>query len=649
MRSWKRALAVAVVALASVFVSWAAMAASAPQIDGVVEGVAPDGVGRVLLVYGSHLTRVQAFELRNSEDELIGGLPIAQQNKSVTLLSLPTGLPLGDYTLVWADRTSVGSARVRLNMGGVGPGAVTASSLAVELTESLADAKSVGGESTALLHDAARLVGTVDAAHFSAYDDLIAESKVGTSPFQVAAGDHDHDARYPLRTEVAAADHDHDARYPLRAEVAAANHNHDGRYPLRTELAASSGTLNAAGNPVDWTQLKGVPASVVTGSSYAAGTGLTLLAGTFSVNFAGAGSATTAARSDHLHTGTYLRLAGGDTVTGKVTLSTSGQSLTASSGSTSRTTGGIDCTANGGAAIAGHGDIGVLGDVDSDGDIGVWGRATTGSNQFGVYGSASFNNSVGVFGRNSYTGVGVKGSSYAGTGVYGFTNYGGTGFYYGYYYSYYHQTGAVGVKAVSNGGYSTALRAEARGPNSTGLLVNHTGGSGDVAVFQTDGTNCARIALDGAGFFNGGTYTSGADFAESVAVNAPAGEFEPGDVVAIDPASPRRFSLCRTPDSPLVAGVVSTKPAIVGTVHDMAEGGRAALADEVRLGIVGIVPTKVCDEGGPIRIGDLLVSASRPGCAKRAPEHPATGTILGKALGALAEGTGAIEVLLTQR
>jgi hypothetical protein len=43
------------------------------------------------------------------------------------------------------------------------------------------------------------------------------------------------------------------------AAFAAAGHNHDDRYYTETELS-TAGTINQAGNPVDWTKLKSVPA-----------------------------------------------------------------------------------------------------------------------------------------------------------------------------------------------------------------------------------------------------------------------------------------------------------------------------------------------------------------------------------------------------
>ena len=622
MRFTGRAIGAAVVVTASLFASWGALAAPGAEIDGVVEGVATDGVGRVLLVFGSHLARLESFELQSGAYQTIAALPVTRRTRSVVFLALPPEQQFGDYVLAYSDRGRVGTARVRLTFGGVAPGAVTTMALSTELREELADARSMEGESLPLLHQASRLTGTLDTAQFSAYDDLAAESRIGTGASQVAAGNHDHDARYAL--------HEHD---------------HDDRYAPRAELAATTGAINSSDNPVDWRRLKNVPPGIADGTddgaTYQAGSGLVLAANAFSVSLSGSGAATSAARSDHNHTGTYLRLAGGDTATGKIQVSATGQAISATSGLTSESVGGIDCTASGGTAIAGHGDIGLLGDVDSGGDFGVWGRCS-GAGQVGVLGTADSYAGLGVYGRNfGYLGVAVKGRTFCGTGVYGLAEEP----IYGCYYN----VGAVGVKAVASVGHGIALLAEARGSDGIGLLVNHTGGSGDVAVFQTDGTNCARIARDGTGYFNGGTYNSGADFAESVAVDAPAHEFEPGDVVAIDPASPRRFSLCRTPNSALVAGIVSTRPAVVGTVHDMAAEGREALAGEVRVGIVGIVPTKVCDEGGAIRIGDLLVTSSRPRMAMRAPDRPAPGTIIGKALGELGEGAGKVEVLMTAR
>jgi len=66
--------------------------------------------------------------------------------------------------------------------------------------------------------------------------------------------------------------------------------------------------------------------------------------------------------------------------------------------------------------------------------------------------------------------------------------------------------------------------------------------------------------------------------------------------------------------------------------------------------LAGCTPCKVTDEGGPIRRGDLLTSASTPGHAMRAAnDEQKPGIILGKALEAHAEGEGMIDVFVMLR
>ncbi len=55
---------------------------------------------------------------------------------------------------------------------------------------------------------------------------------------------------------------------------------------------------------------------------------------------------------------------------------------------------------------------------------------------------------------------------------------------------------------------------------------------------------------------------------------------------------------------------------------------------------------KVDASYGAIQPGDLLVSSPNPGYAMKGT-NPGVGTVIGKALGALAEGTGTIPVLVT--
>jgi hypothetical protein len=69
---------------------------------------------------------------------------------------------------------------------------------------------------------------------------------------------------------------------------------------------------------------------------------------------------------------------------------------------------------------------------------------------------------------------------------------------------------------------------------------------------------------------------------------------------------------------------------------------------EIPLAVVGIVRCKVTAENGAIARGDLLVTSSRPGYAMKGTDAGRMlGAVVGKALQPLAQGTGAIEVLLT--
>ena len=67
------------------------------------------------------------------------------------------------------------------------------------------------------------------------------------------------------------------------------------------------------------------------------------------------------------------------------------------------------------------------------------------------------------------------------------------------------------------------------------------------------------------------------------------------------------------------------------------------------MAILGIVPTKVSADNGPIQPGDLLTTSSAPGRAMKAMLPAPQGTLLGKALEPLTEGTGVIRVLVTLR
>jgi len=177
-----------------------------------------------------------------------------------------------------------------------------------------------------------------------------------------------------------------------------------------------------------------------------------------------------------------------------------------------------------------------------------------------------------------------------------------------------------------------------------GVVVN--GGGGNLYLGMTSGTHEFRVDYTGKGFFNGGTQTGGADFAESVAVGGQRSLYEPGDVLEIDQSANRHLTLSHHAYATLVAGIYSTKPGVLATEHNMDDP--AIASSEVPLAVVGIVPCKVSTENGTIARGDLLVTSSRPGYAmKGTNRRRMLGAVVGKALEPLEKGSGVIQVLVT--
>ena len=191
---------------------------------------------------------------------------------------------------------------------------------------------------------------------------------------------------------------------------------------------------------------------------------------------------------------------------------------------------------------------------------------------------------------------------------------------------------------------------------------------GTAAVFRV--TSEGDVLADGA-YYGQQFYTGAADVAEWVSISEPVA---PGDVLELDPKNPGHYRKSRGPCSDLIAGVVSTNPGFVlgadipsssasdfgvsGATDDsrlptpdsglMTDDSRLATGDSALLALIGIVPVKVTDEGGPIQPGDLLVSSSTSGYAMRWDQESdlPVYSFVGKALEPLADKSGLILVLL---
>ena len=265
----------------------------------------------------------------------------------------------------------------------------------------------------------------------------------------------------------------------------------------------------------------------------------------------------------------------------------------------------------------------------SAGGTGVWGITSSisaagvlGDNTFGeaVVGRNRGGNGVGaVVGRNDSSGYGVRGfNTKDGIGVLGQAGISGG-------------TGIGGrFENVNAANPTPVLQAAGNGTGVTLLVSNSNAGAVDLAVFQKGGVgNVARIDETGKGFFNGGTQNSGADLAEAFDVIGNTTDYEPGDVMVISTEKDRTIEKSAGAYSTLVVGVYATKPGVVLTE----EGVDSNLEGKVPMGVIGVIPTKVCLEGGAIKRGDLLVTSSIPGVAMKADiDKVKPGQVIGKAL-----------------
>jgi hypothetical protein len=280
--------------------------------------------------------------------------------------------------------------------------------------------------------------------------------------------------------------------------------------------------------------------------------------------------------------------------------------------------------------------VGVAGVSSGALGVGVYGQAssTTGA-PIGTVGITVSPNGIGVEGvSDASSGAGASASGV--TGVFNGTS--GTG------------SGVIGISASPQGsgviGESiTFIGVTGTTSGSSGIAgyFDNTA-AGNLLVGAVKGVHKFRVDGTGKGFFDGGTQTGGADFAESVAIAASDGRREPGDLMVVDRGSSRQLTLATEAYSTLVAGIYSTKPGVLATPHLMVENA----ANEIPLAIIGIVPCKVSAENGAIMPGDLLVTSSTPGHAMKGTErNRMLGAVVGKALEPLSGGKGVIQVLVT--
>jgi hypothetical protein len=186
-------------------------------------------------------------------------------------------------------------------------------------------------------------------------------------------------------------------------------------------------------------------------------------------------------------------------------------------------------------------------------------------------------------------------------------------------------------------GWNTAGGDGVYAYSASGVALRAKSESGNLIEAWDDSPNDRRFLVenDGDVYTDGDFYATGADFAEML----PAADgLEPGDVLVIGPDG--KLARSAQPYATNVAGVYSTNPGFVGGAGDDED-----LMHKVPLCMLGVVPVKVSADNEPILPGDLLTTSATPGHAMKATD-PKIGTVIGKALEGLSEGTGAVKVLV---
>jgi hypothetical protein len=323
---------------------------------------------------------------------------------------------------------------------------------------------------------------------------------------------------------------------------------------------------------------------------------------------------------------------------------------------------------------------------DASTNYGVYGYANGTGTNYGIYGNAGggTSNWAGYFNGNVYTGgnlgIGTTPNSKLSIGDSGSSSYNlyvGTYNIYGIYttdsfYGLYSSGTAQGIWAscYDDSGSNTGLYA-----------VGGSNGTNDAKAIS------ARVFRDGSGTYysgyfidsgSGGTYnglyadvrTGGAiDLAEYILDTI--GDTEAGDVLVADPHNKESVLKSSTPYDTSVVGVVSTQPHLLmgmELVMDEESGEMYEGVNATMLALAGRVPTKVTDENGPVRIGDLLTTSSKPGYAMKWTALDVTqaqdfeelkqilsenqrrqNAIVGRALESLNGGEGKIMALINSR
>jgi hypothetical protein len=191
-----------------------------------------------------------------------------------------------------------------------------------------------------------------------------------------------------------------------------------------------------------------------------------------------------------------------------------------------------------------------------------------------------------------------------------------------------------------------ALMAETTSEDATAVFLQK--GTGDVLrCFYIDSLEVwnflFRVTNTGRAICNELELLGGADLAEPFAMSC--GTVPAGALVVIDDENPGKLKLSNCAYDRRVAGITSgaggVKPGLTLSQKDVFEDGQ-------NVAINGRVYCLADASYGVIKPGDLLTTSDTPGHAMKATNYDrAQGSVIGKAMSGLDEGTGLVLVLVT--
>jgi hypothetical protein len=162
--------------------------------------------------------------------------------------------------------------------------------------------------------------------------------------------------------------------------------------------------------------------------------------------------------------------------------------------------------------------------------------------------------------------------------------------------------------------------------NVAAITVTNTG----TAIVNGAASGSGNIGATGATFntvFARATTAAYADLAEKYTADA---DYEPGTVIMFGGSS--EVTQCNHDMCSAVAGIISTQPAYLMNTE----------LEHKHVAVVALIGRVPCQIQGPVKAGDLMVSAGNG--RARSETSPAPGTIIGKALQSFAGDIGVVEV-----